>query len=110
MTLTHTHKLTAFLPFSGGRGVRFLLLTLLLIAAFLPLSGGRGVAEDLPTLARLEFWVPPERMAEFEQAYEEKVMPILTRHGWVASTETTPLKSWPWIVIWCIQRSQRLSR
>ena len=35
-----------------------------------------GAAEE-PTLARLSFWVPPERMAEFEQIYEEQVVPIL---------------------------------
>ena len=30
-----------------------------------------------PTLARLSFWVPLGRMAEFEVAYEEQVVPIL---------------------------------
>ena len=30
-----------------------------------------------PTLVRLSFWVPPERMAEFEVAYERKMLPIL---------------------------------
>ena len=84
MTLSQTHKLTAFLPLSGGRGVRF---HLLLIIVFFFLSEGRAVAEDLPTLARLSFWAPPERMAEFEAAYRQKVALILKRHGWVPSSE-----------------------
>ena len=40
-----------------------------------------------PTLARLSFWAPPERMAEFERAYRKQVVPILERHGLVASSE-----------------------
>ena len=40
-----------------------------------------------PTLARLSFWAPPERMAEFETAYQEKVVPILKKHGLVESSE-----------------------
>jgi len=40
-----------------------------------------------PTLARLSFWVPPERMAEFGRAYREKVVPILKRHGLAASAK-----------------------
>ena len=31
----------------------------------------------MSTLARLSFWVPPERMAEIEAAYEEQVVPVL---------------------------------
>ena len=34
-----------------------------------------------PTLARLSFRVPPERMAEFESVYRAKVAPLLKRHG-----------------------------
>ena len=40
-----------------------------------------------PTLARLSFWVPRERMAEFEAVYQEKVVPILKKHGLVESSE-----------------------
>jgi len=40
-----------------------------------------------PTLARLSFWVPPQRMAEFESAYEAKIVPILKRHGLTESSE-----------------------
>ena len=45
------------------------------------------VRADEPTLARLSFWVPPERMAEFEATYEEQVAPILKKHGFVKSSE-----------------------
>ena len=39
-----------------------------------------------PTLARLSFWVSPERMTEFEVAYEQNVAPLLARHGLVESS------------------------
>ncbi len=39
------------------------------------------------TLARVSFWVPPARMAEFEAAYQERVVPLLQGHGLVASIE-----------------------
>ena len=39
-----------------------------------------------PTLARLAFWVPPDRIAEFETAYEQKVVPILQKRGLVPSS------------------------
>ena len=41
-----------------------------------------------PTLVRLSFRVPPDRMAEFEAAYEKRVAPVLKRHGLVASART----------------------
>lgn len=34
-----------------------------------------------PTLARLGFWVPPERMTEFEAAYGKQLVPLLKQHG-----------------------------
>ena len=40
-----------------------------------------------PTLARLSFWVPPKRMEEFAKAYEERVVPILEKHGLVESSQ-----------------------
>ena len=42
-----------------------------------------AIAAEAPeaTLGRLSFWVPPERMGEFEEAYREKIVPILNRHG-----------------------------
>ena len=36
---------------------------------------------DEPTLARLCFWLPPEKMAEFQAVYSREVTPILERHG-----------------------------
>ena len=41
----------------------------------------------LPTLARICFHVPPERMAAFETAYREKVLPVLETHGLTESSE-----------------------
>jgi len=38
-----------------------------------------------PILARLSFWVDPERKGEFEEAYEEKVVPFLAARGLVES-------------------------
>jgi signal transduction histidine kinase/ligand-binding sensor domain-containing protein len=50
---------------------------------FLPRGGMAGE----PILARLSFWVPPERMGEFAAIYEEKVAPILKKHGLVESQQ-----------------------
>jgi len=46
-----------------------------------------SASHPLPTLARLSFWVPPQRMSEFEAAYREKVAPILKAHGLTESSE-----------------------
>ena len=46
-----------------------------------------------PTLARLSFLVPPERMSEFEAVYKKDVAPILKAQGLAASSRqgrTTP--------------------
>jgi len=40
-----------------------------------------------PTLARLSFWVPPERMSEFEGAYQEQLLPVLESKGLVESNQ-----------------------
>jgi hypothetical protein len=40
-----------------------------------------------PALARLSFWVPAARMAEFEKAYEQQIVPILEQHGLLQSGE-----------------------
>ena len=45
------------------------------------------VAEE-PTLVRLSFWVPSERMDEFADIYEEEVGPLLQRRGLVESVES----------------------
>jgi len=42
---------------------------------------------EKPTLGRLAYWVPPQRMAEFEAVYEEQIAPILKRHGLVESVQ-----------------------
>ena len=49
------------------------------------LGSGVPAGAKEPTLARLSFWVPPERMAEFETAYEKQIVPILNEHGLVES-------------------------
>lgn len=41
-----------------------------------------------PSLARLSFWVAPERMADFERTYESQIVPLLDAHGLVPSSET----------------------
>ena len=46
-----------------------------------------AVEAEESTLARLYFWVPPERMAEFETVYEEEIMPLLKQHGLVESSQ-----------------------
>jgi len=40
-----------------------------------------------PTLARLSFWLAPELHADFEAEYRQKLLPILTRHGLVESSQ-----------------------
>ena len=45
----------------------------------------RPVAAEEPVLARLSFWVPSERMDQFEAAYEELV-PVLKKHGLVETS------------------------
>ena len=56
-----------------------------LCTTLLLLSASANAAE--PTLARLSFWVPPERMSEFEAAHEAQVVPFLKQHGLVASSQ-----------------------
>ena len=46
------------------------------------------LAAELTALARLSFWVAPERMADFEQVYEERIVPLLDAHGLVPSERT----------------------
>ena len=49
-----------------------------------------GKVKVPPLLARLSFWVPPERKQEFEGFYEAAVAPLLRDRGWVASTGVAP--------------------
>lgn len=55
--------------------------------AVLPLLATLPAMADEPTLARLCFWVGPERMEEFEAAYEEKAAPVPHQLGLVASAQ-----------------------
>jgi len=50
------------------------------------LQGLSPLAAEEPTLARLSFWVPPERMAELEAMYEKQVVPVLKRHEFTESS------------------------
>ncbi len=44
------------------------------------------------TLARLPFWILPEKMDEFEAAYGKEIVPILKEHGLVESAERSRMK------------------
>ena len=59
--------------------------TLCVCACLLLLSNQSWSAK--PTLARLSFWVAPERMTEFETAYEQRIVPILKKHGLAESVD-----------------------
>jgi len=50
----------------------------------LALTASAGWAVE-PTLARLAFWVPAERMEEFEVEYADRIAPILEEHDLVES-------------------------
>ena len=70
----------------------FIKLGICLLIFNMPAVSGGWAAEPATdqapaTLARLSFYVPMERMAEFEAAYQEKVVPILKTHGPVKSAE-----------------------
>jgi len=36
----------------------------------------------MPALARLSFWIPPDKSAAFDQAYTALALPFLREHGW----------------------------
>ena len=63
----------------------FTLIQILALAALVLSLAAEGWAA--PTLARLSFWVPQERMTEFETVYQEKVVPILKKHALVESSQ-----------------------
>jgi signal transduction histidine kinase/CheY-like chemotaxis protein/streptogramin lyase len=56
------------------------------LSALLALSLLARTSAAEPTLARLSFWVPPEKMAEFTQVYAEEVVPFLREHALVESS------------------------
>ena len=51
----------------------------LAISSMLP--AGAAAAAEQPNLARIAFWVPPDRTEEFAAAYDQQVVPLLERHG-----------------------------
>jgi ligand-binding sensor domain-containing protein len=57
----------------------------LLLSIFLLLS--LFTSADGSTIARLSFWLVPEQMERFGDAYEEQLVPILRRHGLIESPE-----------------------
>ena len=62
--------------------------SIMVLAACLLLLGlARPVVADEPTLARLSFWVPPERVEEFGAAYADQIVPLLSERGLIESTE-----------------------
>ena len=63
---------------TGGQVVWMVVVGLLLVI--------RQVDAEEPTLARLVFWVPPERLEEFGAAYTEQIAPVLKKHGLAASS------------------------
>ena len=46
-----------------------------------------AVEAEESTLARLSFWVPPGRTAEFETMYDKELVPLLEQHGLVESSQ-----------------------
>ena len=56
-----------------------------LLLSAIVLNPVQTLAADSTALARLSFWVAPERMADFEQLYEEQIVPLLDTHGLVPS-------------------------
>jgi ligand-binding sensor domain-containing protein len=56
------------------------IIALLLLGLFSPVDAKE------PTLARLVFWIPPERLEEFGAAYAEQIAPVLKKHGLAVSS------------------------
>ncbi len=61
-------------------------ISIILAACTVGILAARAAADE-PTLARLSFWLPTERMAEFAQVYESELAPFLEERGFVASVE-----------------------
>ncbi len=64
------------------RCASLILSVLLLVGLSLPSAAAES------TLARLSFWVPPERMAEFGRVYQDQLAPILQERGFAPAEET----------------------
>ena len=50
------------------------------------LAGGDARSAE-PTLARLTFWVPPEKQAEFAVAFDQRMLSLLKQQGLIESNE-----------------------
>ena len=75
-------------PFPRRSVPCFAICVLLLIQALpCPIRAQGETAAREPMLARLAFWVPPERMSDFSAAYGKQVAPSLAERGFVASSE-----------------------
>ena len=87
-----SHACPSFLAIASWVAMRFLatilpgLRSTLCVGACLLLTLGPSWAAE-PTLARLSFWLAPERMDEFATDYQEKLLPILKGHGLVESAQ-----------------------
>ena len=57
----------------------------LVLCCFVLLVGPSSLFAE-PTLARLSFWLAPERIGEFEAVYLEQVVPVLKQRGLEASS------------------------
>ena len=57
------------------------------ITALFLLGFSSPVDAEEPTLARLVFWVPTERLDEFGAAFAEQVVPILKQHEFTESSQ-----------------------
>jgi len=73
-------------------GIRVALIVMLFISTSWTTVGARHASplrnqRTVSILARLSFYVPSARMAEFEAAYEAKLVPILKQHGLMASSQ-----------------------
>ena len=78
--------MSALLPPKTGSCLSLSVLLLFLVVSGPSFAENVEAAEE-EMLARLAFWVPPERMAEFDAAYEEQVSPVLAERGFTTSPE-----------------------
>jgi len=85
-------SLVMFRKMSSNSMILFLIRTIAIVCVVLALTRAACWSTE-PTLARMSFWAQPGRMAEFETAYKEQILPLLRAHGMKESVEkgrTTP--------------------
>ena len=61
--------------------------TIWLVCWILAAMGPAHLRAEEPILARLSFWMGPERMGEFESAYGKRIVPFLKEQGLVESSQ-----------------------